>query len=156
MDEISDMSLKTQAKILRVLQEQKFQRIGGGRILCTDVRVIAATNKELEAEIKKGNFREELFYRLNVVPIEVPPLRERKEDIPVLVEIFFDECAKQNRSKRKNMTPRAIEALQAYSWSGNVRELKNLIWRLVIMAEKDIIDLADLPAPYYPAMKKAM
>jgi len=148
LDEIGDMSLKTQAKILRVLQEQKFQRIGGGRTICTDVRVIAATNKDLEAEIKKGNFREDLFYRLNVVPIEVPPLRERKEDIPMLAETFLDECARQNRSRIKKITPQAIEKLQNYTWSGNVRELKNLIWRMVIMAEKDIIDIYDLPAPY--------
>jgi len=150
LDEIGDMSLKTQAKILRVLQEQQFQRIGGGRILSVNVRVIAASNKDLEQEIEKGNFREDLYYRLNVIPVEVPPLRERSEDIPLLVETFFDECAKQNRSTKKTMTGEAIELFCVYSWPGNVRELKNLIERLAIMVEGNIIDASDVPAPYNP------
>ncbi|MCP4106340.1 MAG: sigma-54-dependent Fis family transcriptional regulator [Desulfobacteraceae bacterium] len=148
LDEIGDMSLKTQAKLLRVLQEQQFQRVGGGRTLCVNVRVIAASNKNLEQEIEKGNFREDLFFRLNVVPIEVPALRDRGDDIPVLTETFLDECAKHNRSKRKKMTPGAIDTLTCYAWPGNVRELKNLIWRLVIMVDKDIIEETDIPAPY--------
>ncbi len=148
LDEIGDMSLKTQAKILRVLQEQQFQRVGGGRTLCVNVRVIAATNKNLEQEIKKGNFREDLFFRLNVVPVEVPALRDRCDDIPVLTETFLDECAKHNRSKRKKMAPGAIDTLSRYLWPGNVRELKNLIWRLVIMVDIDIIEESDIPAPY--------
>ena len=149
-DEIGDMSLTTQAKILRVLQEKQFQRIGGSRILNVNVRVIAASNKDLEKEIEKGNFREELYYRLNVIPIEVPPLRNRGEDIPLLVETFLDECAKQNRSKRKQMTLAALSLLGRYSWPGNVRELKNLIERLGIMVEKDVIDASDMPRPYNP------
>ena len=150
LDEIGDMSLKTQAKILRVLQEQQFQRVGGSRILSVNVRVIAASNKDLEQEIEKGNFREDLYYRLNVIPVEVPPLRERSEDIPLLVETFFDECAKQDRSTKKTMTKEAIELMRAYSWPGNVRELKNLVERLAIMVEGDIIDAPDVPASYNP------
>ena len=145
LDEIGDMSLKTQAKILRVLQEQKFQRIGGSRTLSVDVRVIAASNKDLEKEIENGAFREDLYYRLNVIPIEVPTLRNRKEDIPLLVETFLDECSQQ-----KKMSPEAIELLNSYSWPGNVRELKNIVERLTIMVEEDVIDVAAIPAPYNP------
>ncbi|OQX25965.1 MAG: Fis family transcriptional regulator [Desulfobacteraceae bacterium IS3] len=151
-DEIGDMSLKTQAKILRVLQEQKFQRVGGGRTLSVNVRVIAATNKDMKAEIEKGNFREDLYFRLNVIPIEVPPLRNRIEDIPVLVETFLSECAAQPHTPKKKMTPKAINMLCGCSWPGNVRELKNLIGRLVIMVEKDVIDVSDIPAPYNPGL----
>ncbi|MGB8425874.1 MAG: sigma-54 dependent transcriptional regulator, partial [Desulfobacterales bacterium] len=130
LDEIGDMSLKTQSKMLRVLEAQEFNRLGGSRIIAVDVRVIAATNKELEKEIEKGTFREELFYRLNVVPIEVPPLRNRIEDIPLLVDIFFEEFAKQAQKKKKKMTPAALDLLRFYAWPGNVRELKNLVERL--------------------------
>jgi two-component system nitrogen regulation response regulator NtrX len=140
------MSLVTQAKILRVLDEKKFQRMGGGRILTTDVRVIAATNKDLEVEIENGSFREDLYYRLNVVPIEVPPLRDRAEDIPALVEIFLAEAATSNREKRKAIASDAMEILTRYTWPGNVRELKNLIERLAIMVQNDIITIKDLPA----------
>jgi two-component system nitrogen regulation response regulator NtrX len=150
LDEIGDMSLKTQAKILRVLQEQQFQRVGGDRILSVNVRVIAASNKDLEEEIEKGNFREDLYYRLNVIPVEVSPLRERSEDIPLLVETFLDECAKQNRSTKKTMTKEAIELMRAYSWPGNVRELKNLVERLAIMVKGDIVDVSDMPTHYKP------
>jgi two-component system nitrogen regulation response regulator NtrX len=146
LDEIGDMSLVTQAKILRVLDEKKFQRVGGGRVLTTDVRVIAATNKDLEAEIENGRFREDLYYRLNVVPIEVPPLRDRAEDIPILVDIFLAEAATNNREKRKTIASDAMDILTKYAWPGNVRELKNLIERLAIMVQKDAIILKDLPA----------
>jgi len=146
LDEIGDMSLATQAKILRVLDEKKFQRVGGGRVLTTDVRVIAATNKDLEVEIQNGRFREDLYYRLNVVPIEVPPLRERAEDIPTLVDIFLGEAAANNREKCKTVDPDAMEILKAYLWPGNVRELKNLIERLAIMVSDEMIGVADLPA----------
>lgn len=145
-DEISDMSLATQATILRVLEEQEFQRLGGSRTLQVDVRVIAATNRDLEKEIESGGFREDLFFRLNVIPIKVPPLRERKDDISVLIETFLEECAKDNRSKRKTMTPEALDRLFDYSWPGNVRELKNLAERLAIMVEKDVIGVADMPS----------
>ncbi len=148
LDEIGDMSLKTQGKILRVLQEKQFQRVGGSRTLSVNVRVIAATNKDLEKEIEKGGFREDLYYRLNVIPVEVPPLRNRGEDIPLLVETFLDESAKHNRSKTKSMSREAIELLCNYSWPGNVRELKNLVERLSIMVEGDIIDVSDIPAQY--------
>jgi two-component system nitrogen regulation response regulator NtrX len=152
LDEISDMSLKTQAKILRVLQEQKFQRVGGGRVLSVDVRVIAATNKNLRQEIDKGHFREDLYHRLNVVPIEVPCLRERKEDIPLLVELFLRECAQQNGEPRKTMTADALELLKHYHWPGNVRELKNLVEHLVILAPNAAITTEDIPAGYQTGM----
>jgi two-component system nitrogen regulation response regulator NtrX len=142
------MSLKTQAKILRVLQEQQFQRVGGSRVLKVDVRVIAATNKDLASEIKKGTFREDLYYRLNVVPIEVPSLRERKDDIPLLADHFLDDCAIQNRSRRKHIDPEALALLAAYPWPGNVRELKNLIERLVILVPGERITPDDIPISY--------
>ena len=144
-DEIGDMSLKTQAKILRVLQEQKIQRVGSGRILTIDVRVIAASNKNLEKEIENGRFREDLYYRLNVIPMEVPPLRNRSNDIPELVNIFLDICARQSRTKKKSISNTALEILVDYSWPGNVRELKNLVERLVIMTDGDLIDVSDIP-----------
>jgi two-component system nitrogen regulation response regulator NtrX len=150
LDEIGDMSLKTQGKFLRVLQDLRFQRIGGGRTLSVNVRVIAASNKDLKKEIEKGNFRNDLYYRLNVLPIEVPPLRNRLEDIPPLVETFLDEFAKQNRSQRKKITQASLELLCKYSWPGNVRELKNLMERLAIMVEGEIIDDFDIPPPYNP------
>jgi two-component system nitrogen regulation response regulator NtrX len=148
LDEIGDMSLKTQAKILRVLQEQKIQRVGGSRTISVDVRVIAASNKNLEEEIEIGSFREDLFYRLNVLPIEVPPLRERIEDISVLVDTFLTEFAEQNRAKKKKITPEALRILGKYSWPGNVRELKNLVERLAIMVEDEAIDEKDIPIAY--------
>ena len=146
LDEIGDMSLVTQAKILRVLDEKKFQRVGGGRVLTTDVRIIAATNKDLEAEIENGCFREDLYYRLNVVPIKVPPLRDRADDIPALVDIFLAEAATSNHEKRKTIASDAMDILTKYAWPGNVRELKNLIERLAIMVQKDTIVMKDLPA----------
>jgi two-component system nitrogen regulation response regulator NtrX len=154
LDEIGDMSLKTQSKLLRVLQEQQFQRVGGSRTLNVDVRVVAASNKDLEKEIEKGRFREDIYYRLNVIPIEVPPLRERLEDLPLLIDTFLAESAKQNRSKRKVMSKEALDVLSNYRWPGNVRELKNLIERLVIMVEKDIIDKSEIPVSYRPDNKE--
>ena len=148
LDEIGDMSLKTQAKILRVLQEQQFQRVGGSRVLSVDVRVIAATNKDLEMEIKKGRFREDLYYRLNVVPIEVPTLQERRDDIPLLVDHFLNDCAIQNRTRRKTIDEEALRVLSTYAWPGNVRELKNLIERLVILIPGDRITVNDIPPSY--------
>ncbi len=156
LDEIGDMSLKAQSKILRVLEDQQFQRVGGSRTLSVDVRVIAASNKDLEKEIEKGNFREDIFYRLNVLPLEVPSLRHRIEDVPQLIEIFFDECAKQNLSKKKGITQKALDILHDYLWPGNVRELKNLIERLTIMVEKEVIDESDIPLPYNPNAKEGM
>jgi two-component system nitrogen regulation response regulator NtrX len=150
LDEIGDMSLKTQSKILRVLQEKQFQRVGGSRVLEVDVRVIAATNKDLEAEIENGTFREDLYYRLNVIPIEVPPLRERNEDLPMLVDAFLEEAAHKNRIAKKRIPPEVLDLLANHNWPGNVRELKNLIERLVIMVPDDEISAEHLPKPYNP------
>jgi len=148
LDEIGDMSLKTQAKILRILQEQKFERVGGTRTLTVDVRVIAASNKDLEKEIEKGTFRDDLYYRLNVIPIEVPRLRDRADDIPLLVESFLKESSEDGHCVLKTMTPAAIEHLKVYHWPGNVRELKNLVERLAIMTESEVIDENDIPSSY--------
>lgn len=133
LDEIGDMSLKTQAKILRILQEQKFERVGGQETIATDVRVIAATNKNLKEEIARGHFREDLFYRLNVIPFHVPALRERKQDIPALASHFLTEFFTAHGRRPRLLTPEALAVLMDYSWPGNVRELKNLIERLVIL-----------------------
>jgi len=149
-DEIGDMSLKTQGKILRVLEEGKFHRLGGTRTFDVNVRVIAATNKDLEKEIDRGTFREDLYYRLNVIPIIVPPLRQRLEDLPVLIETFLEDCARQLRSRKKRISDRTLDILKNYNWPGNVRELKNLIERLAIMTDKDVIDDVNVPAPYNP------
>ena len=151
LDEIGDMSLKTQAKILRVLEEQKFQRMGGSRTISVDVRVIAASNKDLQDEIENKRFREDLYYRLNVVPIEVPALRDRLKDIQVLVETFLNEASKKERNKVKKISPEAIALLSQYKWPGNVRELKNLVERLAIMVEGDVIEKEDIPPPYNPS-----
>jgi len=133
LDEVGDMSLKTQAKVLRTLEEQRFVPVGGDDSVTVDVRVIASTNKDLEDEIAKGNFREDLFYRLNVIPFLVPPLRERKEDIPLLARHFLKEFASAYGRRPREITDEAIEALMRYSWPGNVRELRNVIERIVIM-----------------------
>ncbi len=145
LDEVGDMSLKTQAKVLRVLQEQELERLGSNRIIKVDVRVIAATNKNLEEEIDRGAFREDLFYRLNVVPIFVPPLRERREDIPALVRHFADLFSRENNFKRKTFTVAAMERLKQNHWRGNIRELRNFVERLMIMSTGDAIDVPDLP-----------
>ncbi len=143
LDEIGDMSLKTQAKILRILQEQKFERVGGGKTISVNVRVLAATNKDLEREIEAGNFRADLFYRLNVVPINVPPLRDRLDDIPLLVEEFLGDMARKGLGG-KSFDEAGIKALMEHSWPGNVRELRNLVERAVIMAPGDTISEDDL------------
>lgn len=133
LDEIGDMSLKTQAKILRILQEQRFERVGGRKTVNVDVRVIAATNKNLPQEISDGNFREDLYYRLKVFPLEVPPLRERSGDIPLLINEFIERLIRRHGFKRLEFSPEAIQVLQSYSWPGNVRELKNFVERMLIM-----------------------
>ena len=147
LDEIADMSLKTQAKILRILQEQKFERVGGAEMIFVDVRVIAATNRDLRGEIQKGLFREDLYYRLNVIPIAVPPLRERKTDIAILVEHFIGEFCLENNKEIKKISPEAMDLLVSYSWPGNVRELKNLVERMVIMTRGPMIEAKDVPDP---------
>jgi len=145
LDEIGDMSLKTQAKVLRILQERRFERVGGMRTVEVDVRVIAATNKVLDNEIRAGNFREDLFYRLNVVPFRVPSLRERKEDISPLVGHFLERFCLQEGRERKAMLPEAMEMMISYDWPGNVRELKNIIERLVIMTPGRTITVNHIP-----------
>jgi two-component system nitrogen regulation response regulator NtrX len=145
LDEVGDMSLKTQAKVLRVLQEQELERLGSNRVIKVDVRVIAATNKNLEEEIDKGTFREDLFYRLNVVPIHVPALRERRDDIPALVRHFADLFARDNNFRRKTFTSAAMERLRQQHWRGNIRELRNFVERLMIMAAGDAVEITDLP-----------
>jgi len=148
LDEIGDMSLKTQAKILRILQEQKFERVGGSRTLTVDVRVLAASNKDLDKEIEKGTFREDLYYRLNVIPIAVPPLRNRTEDIPLLIQTFLKGFAEEGGCGKKTVTPEAVDFLKNYPWPGNVRELKNLVERLAIMTASDVVDAQDIPPSY--------
>ncbi|MBF0153823.1 MAG: sigma-54-dependent Fis family transcriptional regulator [Magnetococcales bacterium] len=143
LDEIGDMALNTQAKILRILQEQRFQRVGGSREIQVDVRVIAASNKNLEELIARERFRADLFYRLNVIPLRVPPLRERREDIPALVTFFISQH--QNASPNWSFAQETLDLLGAYHWPGNVRELKNLVERLLIMAPGPVIRPEDLP-----------
>jgi two-component system nitrogen regulation response regulator NtrX len=154
LDEIGDMSLKTQAKVLRVLEDRQFQRVGASRIITADLRVIAASNKRLDQEIKKGHFREDLYFRLNVLPLEVPPLRHRVMDIPQLVETFMDSFCKRQNIARKSLDEGAIQSLCNYGWPGNVRELKNLVERLCITVEVNTIRATDLPNPYSRTQKE--
>src|SRR6266576_3679571 len=154
LDEIGDMSVKTQAKVLRVLQEQTMEPVGGTNRITVDARVLAATNKDLQAEIKAGQFREDLYFRLNVVPIFVPSLRERQEDIPLLADHFMAEFAQEYGRRIKRLDAGAIRTLQRYAWPGNVRELRNVIERLMIMVPREAIaasDLSFLDLPLAPA-----
>jgi two-component system nitrogen regulation response regulator NtrX len=145
LDEVGDMSAKTQAKVLRVLQEGEVERLGSARTIKVDVRVIAATNKNLEEEIEKGHFREDLYFRLAVIPIHVPPLRERPDDIPLLVRHYVEFFSRENNVRSKRITQAALDALQRYRWKGNIRELRNTVERLIIMTGGETIDLPDLP-----------
>jgi two-component system, NtrC family, nitrogen regulation response regulator NtrX len=144
LDEIGDMSLKTQAKVLRVLQEQTMEAVGGATRIKVDARVLAATNKDLQAEIRSGRFREDLYFRLNVIPIFVPPLRDRQEDIPLLAEHFMADLAREYGRRVKRLEAGARSVLQQYPWPGNVRELRNVIERLMIMVPGDVISTSDL------------
>jgi two-component system nitrogen regulation response regulator NtrX len=144
LDEIADMSLKTQAKVLRVLQEQVMERVGGTQRIKVDVRVLAATNKDLPAEIRAGRFREDLYFRLNVLPIFVPALRDRQQDIPLLAEHFMAVLAVEYGRRPKRLASEAAARLQQYGWRGNVRELRNVIERLIIMVSDDVITAQDL------------
>ncbi len=146
LDEIGDMSLRTQAKILRVLQEMRFERVGGARTHQVDVRIVAATNKDLEAEIQAGRFREDLYFRLNVIPFQVPPLRERLEDLPGLVNHFIRLYCLEERREPVAVAPGVLEALRAYPWPGNVRELKNVTERMIILCRGPRLELEDVPA----------
>jgi two-component system nitrogen regulation response regulator NtrX len=145
LDEVGDLSLKAQAKVLRVLEEGEIQRVGSASIKKVDVRVIAATNKDLQKEIKEGNFREDLFFRLNVVPIHTPSLAERRQDIPELIDHFIEYFSQENNYKKKIFSDRAIELMTAYEWKGNVRQLRNLVERLLILSERKVICEEDLP-----------
>src|SRR6516165_4850371 len=145
LDEVGDMSPKTQAKVLRVLQEGEVERLGSARTIKVDVRVIAATNKNLEEEIEKGHFREDLYFRLAVIPIHVPPLRERSEDIGPLVRHYMEYFSRENNVRPKRISQSALDALGRYRWKGNIRELRNTVERLNIMTSGDVIDLSDLP-----------
>src|SRR5579859_1531295 len=149
LDEIADMSLRTQAKVLRVLQEGEVEPVGAATVIKVDVRVIAATNKDLQDEIRAGRFREDLFYRLSVIPVRTPPLRERRNDIPLLAEHFAKLYSEEYNKHAKKFSPAALKALEDAPWRGNVRELKNLIERLVIMVPSDTIDITDLPAEFF-------
>src|SRR5580765_5921397 len=150
LDEIADMSLKTQAKVLRVLEEQAFERVGGKETLRVDVRVIAASNQNLQEQIVAGRFREDLFYRLAVIPIEVPPLRQRPEDMPLLVEHFIRLFSGENAKRPKTMSVEALAYFLSYDWPGNIRELRNMVERLVIMTPGDVIGPEALPPPLRP------
>jgi len=145
LDEIGEMSANIQVHLLRVLEEKEFTRVGGNEPLRVDVRVISATNKDLRKAIEKQEFREDLYYRLNVVNIELPPLRERKEDIPLLAEHFLNKFASENRKEITGFSTDTVEFLLDYDWPGNVRELENAIERAVILAKDSIITIADLP-----------
>ncbi len=145
LDEIGDMSPALQVKLLRVLQERQFERVGGTKTIAVDIRVIAATNTDLEEAVKKGTFREDLFYRLNVIPIKVPPLRERVEDIPLLVKHFLNKFCQGKRDTVEGISDEALELLCRYEWPGNVRELENIIERLVILTSNRIIQADELP-----------
>ncbi len=156
LDEIGDMSISTQAKMLRALESRTFQRIGSSRTLHMDVRLITSSNKDLETEIKAGRFREDLFFRLNVIPIHVPALRERREDIPILVDCFLDKLADKSSAPKKRLSKEALDLLCQWHWKGNVRELKNLMERLSIMVEADVIEKDDIPMPYNADLDTAL
>ncbi|MBN1351947.1 sigma-54-dependent Fis family transcriptional regulator [candidate division KSB1 bacterium] len=144
LDEISEMNPTLQAKLLRVLQEEEFEKIGSSETVSIDVRIIATTNRDLKEKIKENLFREDLYYRLNVVPIFIPPLRERKEDITFLVGHFIEKYNKANKKNIKNLTPQAIEVLMAHDWPGNVRELENTIQRAVVISKDPVLDIEHL------------
>lgn len=150
LDEIGDMSLSAQSKVLRALQENKITRVGSNKSISVNPRIIAATNKNLKKEIENGNFREDLFHRLNVIPIEVPSLKERNEDIPILCRYFIEKICKEQGVKQKKISAKAINELKKMKWTGNIRELRNVVERLIILTDKDI-DLEDIKK-YVPAV----
>ena len=154
LDEVSEMSPATQVKLLRVLQEKEFEPLGSTKTIQVDIRLISATNKDLETEVKEGRFREDLFYRLNVIPVHLPPLRERKEDIPLLAEHFFKIHAEKNKSSLKGFLPKSMDAMIRYEWPGNVRELDNIVERVILLARGEYISPEDLPAPIQGAQER--
>ncbi len=147
LDEVSEVSPRIQAKLLRVLEEEEFERVGGTRTLQVDVRVIATSNRDLEAALRDGSFREDLFYRLHVVPLQLPPLRERAQDVPELAAAFLARFAKENGKVVRRITPEAMGRLAAYRWPGNIRELSNVIQRAVVLAPGDTVEVEQLPLP---------
>ncbi len=151
LDEIGEMHPNLQAKILRVLQEREFERVGGIKTIKADVRIIAATNKDLLKATKEGTFREDLYYRLNVIPLLIPPLRERREDIPVLIEHFMGEICRRKKKKSLTICPAAMEHIMNYSWPGNVRELENLIERLITLDDDGLVSTDELPERFFEA-----
>ncbi len=151
LDEVAEMPLEMQVKLLRVLQEQEFTRVGGLSTIRVDVRIITATNKDLEGEVRSGRFREDLFYRLNVVPIRLPSLRERREDIDALVRYFIQQFAEKLKVKVTSIEPACFEALRAYAWPGNIRQLENVLERMVLMADEPVLRVQDLPEEIRPA-----
>jgi DNA-binding NtrC family response regulator len=147
LDEIGEMSLPLQVKLLRVIQERSFERVGGTRSIAVDVRIVAATNQDLEQAVRQGRFRKDLYYRLNVIPIVVPPLRERRNDLPLLIEHFVGRFNRLKRGSITGLTPDAVRALMRYDWPGNIRELENLIERLVVLKRQGLIGIEDIPEP---------
>jgi len=145
LDEIGELSLATQAKLLRVLQEREIEPLGSTKVIKVDIRILTATNRVLKDEVKKGTFREDLFYRLNVVPINLPPLRDRKEDVPLLIEHFLKIYNEKNGRNLQGFHPRALDALMRYFWPGNIRELENVVERSVILTRDDYVMFQDLP-----------
>jgi transcriptional regulator with GAF, ATPase, and Fis domain len=155
LDEVGELPMETQIALLRVLQEHEFERVGGTRSIQTNVRVVAATNRDLQAGIAAGTFRSDLFYRLNVFPIEVPPLRERREDIPMLVEYFIDRCARKVGKNIRGIDKKSLDLLQSYSWPGNIRELQNVIERSVIMCETENFSVDETWIPQQPVASES-
>ncbi|MBM4037415.1 MAG: sigma-54-dependent Fis family transcriptional regulator [Planctomycetes bacterium] len=151
LDEVSELAATTQAKLLRVLQNREFERLGGTETIAVDVRVIAATNADLEARVEAGTFRRDLYFRLNVVPVHLPPLRDRREDIPLFVHTFIRRYAERNSKDVAGISPQALQRLMGHDWPGNVRELENCIERMVVTATKRVLDVDDLPAETFPA-----
>ncbi|MBF0482732.1 MAG: sigma-54-dependent Fis family transcriptional regulator [Desulfovibrionaceae bacterium] len=146
LDEIGELSADLQVKLLRVLQERKFERVGGGESIDVDIRIVAASNRDLREAVARGEFREDLYYRLNVVHVEMPPLRERREDVPLLSMHFLERYARENSKTFRGFSPEAVEYLSAYEWPGNVRQLQNVVERCVVLAASDQIEVEDLPA----------
>jgi DNA-binding NtrC family response regulator len=154
LDEIAEMNLNIQVDLLRVLQSREFRRVGGAKLIKVDVRVIASTNRDLEKEVEKGNFRQDLYYRLNVIPVELPALRERKEDIPLLIEYFFNKYKKKTKRGTKGIAKEAQNILMDYDWPGNVRELENTMERAIVLGKGDYINIGDLPEKICKSVKE--
>jgi DNA-binding NtrC family response regulator len=154
LDEIAELSSITQVKLLRVLQEKEIEPLGGTRSIKIDIRIVAATNKDLFEEVKKGNFREDLYYRINVFPVHIPALRERREDIPILLDFFVNHYSRELGKRIKGFSPETLDVLKQYAWPGNVRELENLVERMLIICKGDWVQVADLPMGFVPPSPK--